>query len=226
MTTIARLAETAALIGDPARAAMLYALMDGRAFTAGELAAVAGVAPPTASGHLGQLVTAGMLAVEAQGRHRYFRISTPEIGAILEGLMVVTADRVDRLPRPGPRDPALRTARICYDHLAGELGVALFAALTEAGHLSLSSEGAVMTGSGTALLDSLGIALPPGRRPVCRPCLDWSERRHHLAGQVGAAICAAALGRGWVRRREGSRTLDLTPSGAKGFAESFGVRLA
>jgi DNA-binding transcriptional ArsR family regulator len=219
------MAETAALIGDPARAAMLHALMDGRAFTASELAQAAGIAPSTASGHLAQLVTAGMLAVEAQGRHRYFRIALPEIGAILEGLMLVTADRVERLPRPGPRDPALRRARICYDHLAGELGVALFSSLAEAGHLSLAPEGAALTASGTALLGSLAIALPENRRPACRPCLDWSERRHHLAGQVGAAICTAAFARGWVRRHEGTRTLDVTPTGAKAFADSFGVRL-
>jgi DNA-binding transcriptional ArsR family regulator len=225
MTTIARLAETATLIGDPARAAMLYALMDGRAFTAGELAQAAGVTPQTASGHLAQLVAADMLAVERQGRHRYFRIASSEIGAILEGLMVVTADRLDRLPRPGPSDPALRKARICYDHLAGGLGVALFAALAEAGHLSVSADGAVLTGSGAALLGSLGIEVPESRRPACRPCLDWSERRHHLAGQVGAAICSAALARGWVRRREGTRALDVTPIGARAFAGSFGARL-
>ena len=225
MTTIARLAETAALIGDPARAAMLYALMDGRAFTAGELAQAAGIAPPTASGHLAQLVTAGMLAVEPQGRHRYFRIASAEIGAILEGLQLGTAERPDRLPRPGPRDPALRKARICYDHLAGELGVALFGALAKAGHISVSPEGAGLTASGTHLLDRLGIELPESRRPACRPCLDWSERRHHLAGQAGAAICTAALARGWVRRRQGTRTLDITPAGAKAFADSFDVRL-
>lgn len=225
MTTIARLAETAALIGDPARAAMLYALMDGRAFTAGELAHAAGVTAPTASGHLSQLVTARMLAVEAQGRHRYFRIASPEVGTVLEGLMVVTADRVDRLPRPGPRDPALRKARICYDHLAGELGVTLFAALAKAGHLSVSAEGAVLTDGGTDFLGAIGIEVPDGRRPPCRPCLDWSERRHHLAGRAGAAICSAALARGWVRRRGGGRALDLTPAGEKAFAHSFGVRL-
>jgi len=225
MTTIARLTETAALIGDPARATMLYALMDGRAFTAGELAQVAGITPQTASGHLAQLVTAGMLAVEPQGRHRYFRLASPEIGAILETLVLVTSDRLERLPRPGPRDPALRRARICYDHLAGELGVALFASLAQGGHLSLSPDGAVLTGSGTALLGSLDIAVPESRRPVCRPCLDWSERRHHLAGRAGAAICTAALSRGWVRRREGTRTLDVTPTGTKAFVDSFGVRL-
>ncbi|MBA2918201.1 metalloregulator ArsR/SmtB family transcription factor [Sphingomonas sp. MAH-20] len=225
MTTIIRLAETASLIGDPTRAAMLYALMDGRAFTAGELAEAAGVTPQTASGHLAQLVAAGMLAVEAQGRHRYFRIASAEIGAILEGLQLVTADRIGRLPRPGPRDAALRKARICYDHLAGELGVALFAALAGAGHLRLSADGAALSDSGTALLGSLDIEVPARRRPTCRPCLDWSERRHHLAGQAGAAICTAALARGWVRRRHGSRALDVTPTGTRAFAAGFGVRL-
>ncbi|HYZ48143.1 MAG TPA: winged helix-turn-helix domain-containing protein [Sphingomonas sp.] len=224
MVTVARLAETAALIGDPARTAMLFALMDGRAYTAGELANFAGVAPPTASGHLAQLVEAGMLAVERQGRHRYFRIAAPEIGAILEGLTVVTAHREGRAPAPGPRDPALRRARICYDHLAGELGVALYGALVERGYLRLSPDGAALTDSGAALLDALGVQLAPSRRPACRPCLDWSERRPHLAGQAGAAICAAALDRAWVRRREGCRTLDVLPAGSRVFAESFGLR--
>jgi DNA-binding transcriptional ArsR family regulator len=225
MVTVSRLAETAALIGDPARTAMLCALMDGRAFTAGELAGAAGVAPPTASGHLAQLVEAGMLAVERQGRHRYFRIAAPEIATILEGLMAVTAHRQGAALKTGPRDPALRRARICYDHLAGALGVALFGAMAERGHLTMSADGAALTGDGAALLERLGIPLPAARRPVCRPCLDWSERRPHLAGQAGAAICAAALDRGWVRRREGSRALDLTPPGVRAFAEAFGVRL-
>ncbi|MBS0502959.1 MAG: winged helix-turn-helix transcriptional regulator [Proteobacteria bacterium] len=223
MVTIARLAETAALIGDPARTAMLYAMMDGRAFTAGELAGAAGVTPQTASGHLAQLLAAGMLAAEKQGRHRYFRLASAEIGGILEGLMTVTAARVPLAT--GPADPALRRARICYDHIAGNLGVALYAALLGQGHVRLAEDGVALTASGRALLDRLGIGPPHARRPACRTCLDWSERRHHLAGQVGAAICATALARDWLRRRAGTRALDVTPKGEAGFHEVFGVVL-
>lgn len=223
MVTIARLAETAALIGDPARTAMLYAMMDGHAFTAGELAGAAGVTPQTASGHLGQLLEAGMLSVEKQGRHRYFRLASAEIGGILEGLMTVTAVRAPLAT--GPADPALRRARICYDHIAGSLGVALYAALLEQGHVRLAEDGVALTDSGRALLDRLGIALPHARRPACRTCLDWSER-HHLAGQVGAAICATALDRDWLRRRAGTRALEITPKGEAALREMLGVTLA
>ena len=223
MVTIARLAETAALIGDPARTAMLYAMMDGRAFTAGELAGAAGVTPQTASGHLGQLLEAGMLAAEKQGRHRYFRLASAEIGGILEGLMTVTAARAPLTT--GPPDPALRRARICYDHIAGSLGVALYAALLEQGHVRLAEDGVALTDSGRALLDRLGIAPPHARRPACRTCLDWSERRHHLAGQVGAALCTAALNRDWLRRRTGTRALEVTPKGEAAYRDVFGVAL-
>lgn len=223
MVTIARLAETAALIGDPARTAMLYAMMDGRAFTAGELASAAGVTPQTASGHLAQLLAAGMLAAEKQGRHRYFRLASAEIGGILEGLMTVTAARAPL--STGPAYPALRRARICYDHIAGSLGVALYAALLDQGHVRLAEDGVALTTSGHALLDRLGIDPPHARRPACRTCLDWSERRHHLAGQVGAAICATALARDWLRRRPATRALDVTPKGEAGFREVFGVLL-
>ena len=224
MVTIARLAETAALIGDPARTAMLYAMMDGRAFTAGELAGAAGVTPQTASGHLAQLLAAGMLSAEKQGRHRYFRLASAEIGGILEGLMTVTAARAPLAT--GPADPALRRARICYDHIAGSLGVALYAALLEQGHVRLAEDGVALTDSGRALLDKLGIDPPHARRPACRTCLDWSERRHHLAGQVGAAICATALERDWLRRRAGTRALEITPKGEAALREMLGVTLA
>jgi DNA-binding transcriptional ArsR family regulator len=224
MVTIARLAETAALIGDPARTVMLYAMMDGRAFTAGELAGAAGVTPQTASGHLAQLLGASMLAVEKQGRHRYFRLASTDIAAILEGLMTVTAARSPLTT--GPADPGLRRARICYDHIAGTLGVALYAALLEQGHVRLAEDGVALTEGGRALLDRLGIDPPHARRPACRTCLDWSERRHHLAGQVGAAICATVLERDWLRRRTATRGLDITPKGEGAFCEVFGVSLS
>lgn len=233
MVTIASLAETAALIGDPARAAMLYAMMDGRAFAAGELARTAGIAPPTASSHLARLLEAGLLAVERQGRHRYFRLASSEVGTTLEGLLVVTAHREAAVRSPalkplivGPRDKTLRHARICYDHLAGEIGVAIFSALVAQGKLRIHEDGVQLTDSGSALFDTMAIiAASEPAMPSCRPCLDWSERRHHLAGPAGAALCRHALALGWVRRIAGTRALQVTPPGVAALHRHFGVRL-
>lgn len=231
-TTISNLAETAALIGEPARTAMLYALMDGRALTAGELARSAGVLPPTASGHLGQLREAGMLSVERQGRHQYYRLASTDIAAVLEALLVVTDCRQELVrPKPvvvGPKDTALRHARICYDHLAGALGVAIFEALVAQDQLRLGAGGTELTDAGTALLAEIGIVSghePPrtGTRLSCRACLDWSERRPHLAGKIGAAICTVALENDWLKRSEGSRALRLTPFGKDAFHRHFGI---
>jgi DNA-binding transcriptional ArsR family regulator len=233
MPSINALAETAGLVGDPARAAMLAALMDGRALTAGELATIAGIAAPTASGHLAKLTAAGLLAVERQGRHRYHRLASPGVARMLEGLMAVAEiARPNRLPT-GPRDAAMRAARTCYDHLAGQLAVALADAMVARGVLELGPDGGAVTPAGLVFLETLGIALPRpgGGRVFCRPCLDWSERRPHVAGQVGAALCTRCLDLGWVRRRRdgeaggrpGGRTLLVTPEGARGFREAFGV---
>lgn len=222
-------AEIASLVGEPARAAMLGVLMDGRALTAAELAAAAGVTPQTASSHLARLTTAGLLAVEAQGRHRYHRLATPEIAGLIEGIMQVAA-AVRPAPVVGPRDRALRAARTCYDHLAGRLGVALADALAEAGHIELSSDGGIVTEAGIAALERQGIGVEPrggrSRRVLCRPCLDWSERRAHLAGAVGAALCARAFEAGWVRRLAGTRAVSITPKGARAFRERFGVTVS
>lgn len=228
MVTVTGLAETAALIGDPARAAMLMSLLDGRALTAGELAHAGGVAPATASGHLARLLDAGMIAVVPQGRHRYFRLANGEIAASLEAMMVTTAHRIEasqRRPiRTGPRDLALRDARLCYDHLAGRIGVALFDAMVTRGLLHLAADGARLTGQGTQCLSELGVAdAGAAATMACRPCLDWSERRPHLAGPAGAALCTLALGRGWVRRTDGSRAVTVTPAGVTAFARHFGV---
>lgn len=229
MITISNLAATAALIGDPARASMLFALMDGRAFTAGELARTAGVAAPTASGHLSKLMDAGLLAVESQGRHRYFRLASTEVAAGLEGLLGLAAYRNGhegtQAPRVGPQDREMRRARVCYDHLAGELGVALFRAMTERDQLRITSDGAALTGAGETLLRELGALPHEGRAPLCRPCLDWSERRHHLAGKAGAVLCRTALDRDWVRRMEDTRAVRITPAGAAAFKSHFGVEL-
>jgi DNA-binding transcriptional ArsR family regulator len=225
MLSSAGLAETAALVGEPARTAMLVTLMDGRALTAGELARAAGVTPQTASGHLVRMLDAGLLALERQGRHRYYRLASPAIGAMLESMMVAAAPPP---VRTGPRDSAMRRARICYDHLAGEVAVAITDAMRARGQIDLASDGAALTAAGRDLLDELGVELPSieaGDRLFCRPCLDWSERRHHLAGVVGAALFRLFVARGWIRRVENCRTMAITPPGQIAFERHFDVRL-
>lgn len=209
---------TAQAFADPARAAMLDLMMDGRAYTAGELAAVAGVAAQTASQHLARLVAEGLVTVEKQGRHRYHRIAGIDVVAALEGLLVLAAISGRKRVRPGPRDPALREARICYDHLAGELGVALFASLVESGALAADKLAVLApTESGRSRFLALGVDVNAhaGKRPLCRACLDWSERRPHLAGWLGAELLAAFLKQGWLRREAGSRALQVTPAGRR-----------
>jgi DNA-binding transcriptional ArsR family regulator len=234
MLTTSSLAELASLVGDPARANMLIALMDGRALTASELADVAGVTPQTASGHLARLSTAGLLGIEKQGRHRYHRLASRDIARMLEHMMNIAAKVGTPPPRRmtvGPRDRALRAARTCYDHLAGRLGVAIADRMTEQGQIELGPEGGVVTDTGLEFLRTLGIEYSAealsgvrSRRPFCRPCLDWSERRPHLAGLVGRAICDFAFAHGWVKRVNGTRALAITPPGLIGFRESFGFR--
>jgi DNA-binding transcriptional ArsR family regulator len=224
MVTTAALAGTAAAIGDPARANMLAALMDGRALTATELARIAGVAPQTASGHLARLAEAGLILPEKQGRHRYHRLASPAVATMLEGLMAL-AGATRPAAATGPRDAALRQARTCYDHLAGRLAVALADSLAARGHLLLEGDGAEITLPGMDFLRGLGVEARPSRRLLCRPCLDWSERRPHLAGAIGAALCTRCLDMGWLRRREGTRALLITPAGEQGFRASFGVEL-
>ncbi|PTM51372.1 ArsR/SmtB family transcription factor [Phreatobacter oligotrophus] len=214
------IASVAALIGDPARANMLAALMSGRALTAGELAREAGIAAPTASGHLARLREAGLVLVEAQGRHRYVRLAGPEVAAVLEGLMGLSARDGRLRTRPGPRDPALRTARVCYDHLAGEWGVRLYDALLADGRLDAAGGSPVLTTRGRAFFAAEGIdlaAAASSRRPLCRACLDWSERRPHLAGALGRAILDHAIARHWLRRVPESRALAVTPPGLSAF---------
>jgi DNA-binding transcriptional ArsR family regulator len=235
MASNAMFAEIAALAGDPARAGMLHALMDGRALTATELARVAGIAPQTASGHLARMSAGGLLAVEKQGRHRYHRLASPAVAQMMESIMQVASDLepVRRPLRVGPRDAALRAARTCYDHLAGRLGVALADGLVAGGYAELAHDAGLITEAGMALLDRMGIDVAAlsarrGNRPprlLCRPCLDWSERRPHLAGALGAALCSHGFKNGWIRRMDDTRAVAITPKGERAFREQLGVRL-
>jgi DNA-binding transcriptional ArsR family regulator len=233
MTSHGQFAEIAALAGDPARAGMLHALLGGRALTATELASVAGVTPQTASGHLTRLTAVDLVSVMKQGRHRYYQLASPAVARMMEAIMEVASNQPSRRRLTvGPRDAALRAARICYDHLAGRLGVALADALVAGGHAELTKEGGLVTDSGLQLLNRIGVdaaaMLSPNgrrsRRALCRPCLDWSERRIHLGGALGAAICRLSFDQGWIRRADGSRAVTITPSGHQAFREHFGVR--
>jgi DNA-binding transcriptional ArsR family regulator len=224
MSDIARIASVAALLGDPARANILVALMDGRALTAKELAFAAHVSPQTTSGHLARLTEAGLLAGTKQGRHRYFRLASPLVGQMLESVMAVAGPEPAQLTtwRGGE---ALRTARTCYDHLAGRLGVALADSLTASGYLTLSGDGGEVTDDGHRFLHEFGAEPAAGKRVFCRPCLDWSERRPHLAGRLGAVLTARCFDLGWIERQRDSRAVTITRTGENGFADRFGIRL-
>ena len=220
MKTGPQIAGLAALVGDPARANMLTALLSGAALTASELAAEAGVGLPTASSHLAKLAAGGLLAVEKQGRHRYFRLTGSDVAAVLEGLMGLAARTGQLRTRPGPKDPALRHARVCYDHLAGELGVALFDSLARRRLLELGEGELRLTPKGRHFVADFGIALAPIavlQRPLCRSCLDWSARRSHLAGALGAALLARIYELKWARREPGTRIVRFSPRGEEQF---------
>ena len=227
MTDGPNIAEVAALVGDPARANMLVALMDGRALTAKELALAAGVSPQTASGHLAKLADGRLLACICQGRHRYYRIASPLVARMLESITLVTAlEAPPRHRTHSPRDDALRLARTCYDHLAGRLGVAIADALVARGAVILSDDGGEITADGAAFLAdrlALDLAEMPRRRVFCRPCLDWSERRWHLAGALGAALAERCFALGWVDRIRDSRAVAITPRGEIALRDLFRI---
>lgn len=216
MTEGPNIARVAALIGDNARAAALSALMSGGALTATELADIAGVTRQTISFHLAKLHEAELLEVERQGRHRYYRIASPAVAQILESLMGMTPRADVNRPRTGPRDPALRKARICYDHLAGALGVLAYEQMLQQGVFEKHQEGLWLTEHGQMWFRRLGIdttEVARARRSLCRACLDWSERRHHLAGSLGAAFMQRTLELGWAKRVSGSRTILFSDQG-------------
>ena len=228
MVAAANMVEVAALVGDTARATMLAALMGGEALTSSELAGLAHVSRATASGHLSKLTRARLLTVTQKRRNRYYRIASPLVAKMLESIKAVAA--LETPPRHQPRsaqDEALRFARTCYDHLAGRIGVAVAEALARKKLVVLSDEGGELTAAGRRFLTEFGAVLTPstGQRIFCRPCLDWSERRYHIAGHVGAEICRVCVERGWLARQRGSRALRVTPAGRRGFLTSFGVKL-
>ena len=210
------IAALASLIGDPARANILAALMGGKALTAGECAAEAGISAPTASGHLAKLLDADLLVVLVQGRHRYFNIAGPDVAEAIETLMGLAARVGLKRTRPGPREATMRNARFCYDHLAGDVATALFARLVDRGLLVAKPEGVGLSPLGRSRFLAEGIdiaALESKPRSLCRACLDWSERRPHLAGSLGAAIARLAIERGWCRRETASRAVHFSPGG-------------
>lgn len=230
MISTNHLAKIGQLVGDPARAAMITALMDGRALTANELAHCANITPQTASSHLAQLTEAEILKVEKQGRHRYHRLASPDIAHMIEGMMDVAllTDKTVHKISTGPRDAAMRAARVCYDHFAGRLGVAVTDALVKKGAIEFDDEAGLITPKGTKLFSKLDIDVTSNskrsKRPICRPCLDWSERRPHVAGKLGAAICTHFLEKSFVRRVNDSRALIVTPKGHQALYDMFGVR--
>ena len=222
------IAMVASLVGDPARSNMLTALMTGRALTASELAYEAGITPQTASSHLAKLEAGGLIEPEKQGRHRYYRLTGPDVAGVLEGLAGLAARAGHMRVRTGPKDPALRRARICYDHLAGDLGVQMLDSMRKQRLVRQTKQAIELTGEGKRFMaKALQIdadTLVHPRRPVCKACLDWSERRHHLAGTLGAAVMRRFTELNWAARDStpGSRVVNFSRNGEKRFAALFG----
>ena len=222
------IAPIAALIGDPARANILTALMSGKALTATELAAEAGVTLPTASAHLAKLTDGDLLRGRKQGRHKYFSIASDDVAKVLESLMGLAAGTGQLRTRTGPQDAALREARVCYNHLAGALGIAMFDAMIENGQLCESGDDIRLTSAGNDFAVNFGIDmdhLHSSRAPICRACLDWSERRTHLAGSLGRAFLSAIESKGWAKRAPATRVVTFSTSGRHAFAQAFGLTL-
>ncbi|MDU8928181.1 helix-turn-helix transcriptional regulator [Alisedimentitalea sp. MJ-SS2] len=215
-----------AMLGDRTRSGMLVALLSGKALTAGELALETGVTPATASGHLKQLTETGLVSVASQGRHRYYTLAGEEVGHALETLIGLASTKGHLRTRTGPRDPALRQGRVCYDHLAGTAGVRVFDSLVTRGFLILD-DAITLSEPGRAWATGFGIDLAPldkARRPMCRTCLDWSERRTHLAGGLGAALLSRLFDNGWAQRLPDSRVVEFTRKGQLAFEATFPVR--
>jgi DNA-binding transcriptional ArsR family regulator len=226
MSNAPQIAEVAALVGDPARANMLVALLGGRALTATELAYAAGVSPQTTSGHLGKLSAARLVVLMKQGRHRYYRLAGPHVGHMLESIMHVAMDGPPRYQPRSKIDDQMRHARTCYDHIAGVLGVGLADSMTARDFVLLGDEAGEVTSAGTEFLARLGVDLAAARakrRVFCRPCLDWTERRPHIGGAVGAALAKRCFELKWIEQARDSRALTITPAGRHGLLEAFGL---
>ncbi|MGX0974747.1 DNA-binding transcriptional ArsR family regulator [Roseovarius sp. MBR-51] len=224
MKTGPDIARIAALIGDPARANILTALMSGKALTATELAAEAGVTPQTASAHLARLETGGLVTQRRQGRHKYTRLASEDVAHLLETLMGFAAGAGHLRTRPGPRDPELRRARVCYNHLAGDMGTRMYDSLRARGYLHRDDTTLTLTDSGHRFIATLGLdlaTLPSPRTPLCRDCLDWSERRAHLAGRLGRGLLTHIEQVGWARRIPDTRIIRFTPAGVSAFDSAF-----
>ncbi|ESY62969.1 MULTISPECIES: winged helix-turn-helix domain-containing protein [Mesorhizobium] len=216
------IARIASLVGDPARANMLNALMGGTALTASELALEAGVSLPTASSHLSKLMEGGLLTLASQGRHRYYGLAGPQVAGMIEAITGVAEAVGPKRVRPGPRDGAMRVARVCYDHLAGEQAVAMLDRLVEKDILQRDDKEIRLGPSAASHFAAIGIDVgAKPRRPVCRACLDWSVRRSHLAGTLGAAILDKILAEKWARREKDSRAVVFSPPGKQAFERVF-----
>ncbi len=216
------------LIGDPARANMLSALTSGKALTASELAGEAGVTLQTASSHLAKMEAGALIRRRKQGRHHYFSLAGEDVSDVLEAMMGFAAKHGALRTRTGPKDPALRKARVCYNHLAGEYGVRMFDSLLQHRYVQQKSSGLLLTDAGKAFLSDFGVdpaTLEKPRRPVCKSCLDWSARRSHMAGTLGTALLTHMLDLKWVVREPDSRVIAFSKSGEKQFARQFPVSL-
>src|SRR4051794_19347177 len=224
MITGPLIAEIAGLAGEPARATMLTALLDGRALTATELAYAARITPQTASAHLAKLTEAGLITPLRDGRYRYFRLASPKVAQMLDGIMAVALEHRPRYRPLSRQAQELREARVCYDHLAGRLSVDVADFFTNREYIVLGDEAAKITATGTQFLAEFGIDLRSAgrRRHVCRSCLDWTERRTHIGGFVGAALANRCFDLGWTERHRNSRAVKVTPAGKHGFLETFG----
>lgn len=220
------IANVAALIGDPARANILTALMAGKALTVSELAQEAGVTLQTTSAHLSKLLGGGMVVVRKQGRHKYFELASAKVAEAIEALMGLAADGGHLRTRIGPGDEALRAARRCYNHLAGSAGVQLYESLIGRGYLTVEMSGLSLSVDGRVFVEQLGLDLAQiskTRAPLCRECLDWSERKSHLAGSLGRALLDHMIANKWVHHETGSRVITFTAHGRQQFAAAFPV---
>lgn len=211
----------AALIGDPARANMLMALMSGKALTASELALEAGVTAQTTSTHLAKLAQGGLVLARKQGRHKYFTLKSNDVSDILEHLMGLAAKTGNTRIRTGPKDPALRYARACYTHLAGEMGVRMYDTMVQKNLLTLQNDGLVLSPQGIEFIAKIGVTAP---KPLLgKPCLDWSARKNHLGGKLGSAIFSQFSSLGWIKQKPDSRIITFSQTGQRQFDQLFPI---